>query len=516
MYLCTLCETSRQVGATASRLDKRRLLADLFRATSPDEIEIAVAFLVGTPRQGRIGIGAAAVRRLWPENAATEATLTLAETDQVLGQLKRTTGPGSEQARHLLLRGLFERATALEQDFLARLLLGELRQGALESLVAEALADAAGAKAGDVRHALMLAGSLGPVATTLLRDGPGGLERYRVEPFRPIQPMLAQSADTIEAVFARLPEVMFEHKLDGARIQAHKRGDEVRVYTRRLRDVTGSVPEVAEAVLALPAHEVIVDGEALALRADGRPHSFQQTMRRFGRTEDVAAGRRKLPLSAFFFDLLYRDGESLLAAPARERVAALDALASPGQQVGRCITNDRDAAAAFLRDTHARGHEGLMAKDPDAAYVAGRRGAAWLKLKPALTLDLVVLAAEWGHGRRRSWLSNLHLGARDPAGGFVMLGKTFKGLTDATLQWQTERLQALATASRGNVVHVQPMLVVEIAFNGIQVSPHYPGGLALRFARVKGYRPDKAPADADTIDTVRELHRRELGPETHG
>jgi DNA ligase 1 len=354
------------------------------------------------------------------------------------------------------------------------------------------------------------------VAAAALAGGEAALGALGIELFRPLQPMLAQSAEDVREALERLTgpgagEVSFEVKLDGARVQVHRRGDEVRVFSRRLNEVTAAVPEVVEAALALPAREIILDGEVIALRPDGAPHPFQVTMRRFGRKLDVAGLRGALPLSPFFFDCLWLDGRELLAAPLAERVAALASLATQEMRVERLVTADAGAAEAFLRRTLAAGHEGVMAKALDAPYEAGSRGQGWLKVKEVKTLDLVVLAAEWGSGRRHGWLSNLHLGARDPAGGFVMLGKTFKGMTDEVLAWQTERLLALATRREGHVVHVRPELVVEIAYNDLQASPHYPGGLALRFARLEGYRPDRTPQDADTIDTVREVYRRATG-----
>jgi DNA ligase-1 len=409
---------------------------------------------------------------------------------------------------------LFASATPEEQEFLLRLFTGELRQGALEGLVAEAVARAAGQDADVIRRATMVAGDLGAVARVALTDGAAGLGGFRVQVFRPLQPMLAQAADDASDALGRLGggEVAFEYKLDGARIQVHKSGDQVRVFSRQLNDVTQAVPEVVEVARALPLREVILDGEAIALRADGTPLPFQVTMRRFGRKLDVDRLRAELPLASFFFDILYADGRSLLDEPYRRRFATLAATVPASTLVARLVTADPREAVAFFARAIGSGQEGLMAKALDARYDAGARGAAWLKVKPAHTLDLVVLAAEWGHGRRHGRLSNIHLGARDPTGGdFVMLGKTFKGMTDAVLEWQTAKLLELETSRAGHVVYVRPELVVEVAFNGIQTSPTYPGGLALRFARVVRYRPDKGPADADTIDAVRDLHRRAGG-----
>ena len=373
--------------------------------------------------------------------------------------------------------------------------------------MAEALAAAADLPPAEVQRALMLAGDLPTVAEAALTEGLSGLRRFALQLFRPLQPMLAHSAEDVPQALQRLGTAALEWKLDGARVQVHKGGDEVRVYSRRLNEVTAAVPEIVEAVRALPARELILDGEAIALRPDGTPLPFQATMRRFGRKLEVARMRAQMPLSPFFFDCLLLDGESLLEAPEDERFRALAAILPSGLLVPRLVTAEAAPAQAFLDAALGRGHEGILAKSPQAPYAAGRRGYQWLKVKKAHTLDLVVLAAEWGSGRRRGWLSNLHLGARDPAGGFVMLGKTFKGMTDEMLAWQTQKLLALAVARDAATVYVRPELVVEIDFNEIQASPRYPGGLALRFARVKSYRPDKRPEDADSIATVRSLAR---------
>jgi DNA ligase-1 len=437
-------------------------------------------------------------------------TLTIAELDAALDRLLQVRGKGTGAERARLLQELFARASADEQDFLVRLLLGELRQGALEGLMIEAIAKASALPADEVRRAVMMAGDTGVVATAALGDGRAGLARFAIQLFRPIKPMLAQPADDLADALGTLGRAVLEYKLDGARVQVHKAGSEVRVFSRRLNDVTAAVPEIVEAVQRLPLGEAILDGEAIALRPDGRPQPFQITMRRFGRKLDVAAMRQSLPLRSFFFDLLAVDGTPLIDRPAGERFAALrDAL--PEQlRIPRLVTERQDEAATFAGQALAAGHEGLMAKALDAPYEAGARGRSWLKIKTATTLDLVILAAEWGNGRRQGWLSNLHLGARDPAnGGFVMLGKTFKGMTDQMLAWQTEQLLAREIGRDRYTVYVRPELVVEIAFNDLQASPHYPGGLALRFARVKAYRPDKPAAEADTIDTVRAIYQRQ-------
>lgn len=501
-----LVEASTRAAQTASRLGKRDAIAACLRAAAPDEVEIAVAFLSGETRQGRLGIGYATLSALRGGAAAAAPALALREVDDALARIAAAKGKGSAAERGALLSALFARATRAEQDFLVRLLVGELRQGALEGVMIEAIAAAAGVAVAAVRRAAMFAGDLGAVARAALTEGAAGLARFAIELQRPVQPMLAQPAEDIADALARLGTAALEWKLDGARVQVHKAGDDVRVFTRNLNEVTAAVPEIVEAMRAAPARELILDGEAIALAAGGAPQPFQVTMRRFGRKLDVDALRAELPLAAFFFDVLRRDGDSLVERPARERFAALtDALPS-ALVVPRLVTSDASAAQAFYAEALARGHEGVMAKALDAPYEAGSRGAAWLKVKRAHTLDLVVLAAEWGHGRRRGWLSNLHLGARDPAGGFVMLGKTFKGLTDELLEWQTRELLAREIGRDDYTVHVRPELVVEIAFNDLQASPQYPGGLALRFARVKRYRPDKRADEADTIDTVRAIY----------
>ena len=510
MLLAELVAGADRVGATAGRLEKFGILGELLARLSPEEVPVAVSFLTGGARQGRIGIGPALLSSVRPEPAA-EARLTLLEVDAALAALAAVSGRGSGAARAARLGELLAAATAPEQDFLRRLLFGELRQGALEGVMAEAVARATGLPAATVRRAAMLSGDLGTVAIAALTGGTEALAAFDVQLFRPLLPMLAQTAAGVGEALERLGEASLEAKLDGARVQVHRRGAEVRVFSRRLNEVTAAVPEVVEAALALPAYELILDGEVIALRPDGTPHPFQVTMRRFGRKLDVEGLRGELPLTPFFFDLLWQDGRELLTAPLAARASALAEMVPPSWRVERMVTADAAEGEAFLRRTLDAGHEGLMAKSLSAPYEAGSRGQSWLKVKQAKTLDLVVLAAEWGSGRRRGWLSNLHLGARDPAGGFVMLGKTFKGLTDETLAWQTERLLALATAREGHVVWVRPELVVEIAYNDLQASPHYPAGLALRFARVKGYRPDKTAADADTLATVREAYSRATG-----
>ncbi len=503
VLLADVVETSRRVSETSRRLEKVDLLASLLRRCKGDEIEIAVAFLSGAARQGRIGIGWATLNAAAAAPAETPG-LELVEVDRELQSLLAVQGRGSEQRRRGLLHSLLSRATAAEQRFLHGLLVGELRQGALEGIMLDALAKASAVGPDRIRRAVMLAGDIVRVARAALESGAAGLEQFEVQLFRPVQPMLAQSATDIAGALADLGEAALEYKFDGARVQVHRSGGEVLVYSRALNDVTPAVPEIVEAVRALPGRDLILDGEVLSLTGEGRPQPFQVTMRRFGRKLDVGRLRAELPLTPFWFDLLYLDGQPLIDEPQARRFSALKELSAG--VVPHLRTADPEAAGEFLRQALERGHEGVMAKATDAAYAAGARGRSWLKVKTARTLDLVILAAEWGHGRRRGFLSNLHLGARDTEkGGFAMLGKTFKGLTDEVLAWQTEQLLKLEIARDSYTVYVEPKLVVEVAFNEIQVSPRYPSGLALRFARVKRYRPDKSAADADTFSTVRKL-----------
>jgi ATP-dependent DNA ligase I len=509
MLLDEIAGTSEAVAAISSRSAKLTELASCLGRARPHEAPIAVAYLSGTLPHGPIGVGWAALRDL-PAPTDAPPSLELAEVDVALRRIGATTGPGSQAARRRGVEELFARATEREQRFLRALLHGELRQGALESVVADAVARAAEVPVGEVRRALMLAGDLGTVATAALADGRSGLARFRLEVLRPLKPMLAQTAESPREALERVGAAVVEWKLDGARLQVHRLGAEVRAFTRNLADITDRVPEVVAAVLELPVDAVVLDGEAIALKADGRPEPFQVTMSRFGSRLDVDAQRAQVPLSPVFFDCLHLDGEDLLDLPLTNRRAALEARVPEQMRPATLETSDADEAERFLEGALGRGHEGVMVKALSAPYEAGRRGAGWLKVKPVHTLDLVILAAEWGHGRRQGRLSNLHLGARDSqSGGFVMLGKTFKGLTDDMLAWQTERLLELAVEREGHVVHVRPELVVEIAFDGVQASSRYPGGVALRFARVKGYRPDKSPDEADTIDRVRSIHAGE-------
>ena len=511
MRLRELVDVSAAVAATPARGAKTAALAALLARLAPDEVPAATAFLSGRLTQRQIGVGYALLRDRPPPAAAPE--LTLAEVDATFAAVGALTGPGSQAARRAALHGLLARADAAEQDFLVRLLLGDLAQGALGGVMADAVAQAAAVPAAEVRRALTLGGARVAVARIALGQGLDGLRAVRLEVGRPLAPMLAGSAPDVAAAIARTGPAAVEWKLDGARVQIHRDGDDVAVFSRTLDEVTGRVPEVVAMARALPARAAVLDAEVIALHPDGRPRPFQVTGSRFGARRDLARLQHEIPLSSFAFDLLHLDGEDLLDAPLTARAAGLDALVPAERRVPRALVEDAEGAAAALEAALGAGHEGVMVKALGAPYAAGRRGAAWLKVKPVHTLDLVVLAAEWGHGRRRGWLSNLHLGARDPAtGGWAMLGKTFKGLTDELLAWQTERLLALQTEQRGHVVHVRPELVVEIAFDGIQTSSRYPSGMALRFARVRRYRDDKRADEADTVETVRALHDLGGGP----
>jgi DNA ligase-1 len=510
MLLADLVAVSMAIASTRSRSAKVAAIGDLLRRCEPSEVGLVALWLSGETAQGRLGIGPAQVQAALASPAADLPRLGLLDLNRRLADLSTVSGGGSKARRAELLGATFAEATDDERRFLARLVLGELRQGALAGLLLDGIARAAGVSLAAVRRAQMLSGDLGLVAETALRDGVSGLADISLRLLHPIEPMLAQPAEDIVDAMARIREPILDYKLDGARVQVHKQGDEVRVFSRQGNNVTVAVPEVVAAVAALPARELIIDGETLALAADGRPLPFQTTMRRFGRHSDDPDLRAQLPLTLFAFDCLHRDGETLIDAGTRERHAALADVLPQHLIIPRLTSADSDAAAAFFAKALSLGHEGIMVKDPSAPYAAGGRGGHWLKVKQSHTLDLVVLAAEWGSGRRRGWLSNLHLGARDSDGRLVMLGKTFKGLTDAMLTWQTERLLALEVARDGNVVHVRPELVVEIAFNELQQSRQYPAGLALRFARVKRYRTDKTAADADHIDQVRVIFRRQI------
>ncbi|AEG45185.1 ATP-dependent DNA ligase [Isoptericola variabilis] len=508
MLLAEVVRTHAAVAATRSRLRKRELLADALRAAEPgEEVEVVASFLSGRPRQRRTGVGWRSLAELPP--AAVEPTLTPLDVDDALEDLSRLAGAGSQAARAAAVAELFTLATADEQDFLRRLMLGELRQGALDSLLLDAIAAAADVPLKTVRRAAMFSALSGPIARAALTGGAAALEDFRLEVGRPVRPMLASSAPDVAAALERFggATVAADLKLDGIRVQVHKSGRDVAVFTRSLDDVTERLPEVVELARSLDAVHAVLDGEAIALDDAGRPRPFQETIARTG-SHDAEAHAGTTPLTAYFFDVLHLDGSDLVDAPARERLEALERAVPPAGVVPRRVTADAGEIADFFAETVAAGHEGLVIKDLDAPYEAGRRGAAWVKVKPRHTLDLVVLAVEQGSGRRQGWLSNIHLGARDPAtGGFVLLGKTFKGMTDEMLEWQTKRFTELEThrSQGGQVVHVRPEQVVEIAFDGIQRSSRYPGGVALRFARVLRYRDDKTADEADTIDTVRSL-----------
>ncbi len=498
MLLAEVVEVLDGVASTPSRSAKIAALAALLQKLSPEEVETAVAVVAGRPRQGKVGVGWATVMAVEPVPAPV-ATLTIDDLDRTVAELQAVSGPGSGLARERLLSDLLMRATSGEALFIRRLLLGDLRQGASEGVVADAVARAAAVPLAAVRRAAMLAGDLSHVAAVALSAGAAGLEGIGLVVGQPVQPMLASGATSVAEALADAGPSFVEWKLDGARIQAHRRGDQVRLFTRNLNDITARLPGVAAHVRSLPAVQTILDGEVLGVGDDDRPDRFQDTMSRFGRSDGAGAA-----LGVWWFDCLHVDGTDLLDRPLVERRAALERLAG-ARCVPSLLTDDPTAAQAFLVGALAAGHEGVMVKHATSRYQAGRRGQAWRKVKPVTTLDLVVLAAEWGHGRRRGWLSNLHLGAGDPDGGFVMVGKTFKGLTDELLAWQTARLLDLEASRHGIVVEVRPELVVEIAIDGVQASTRYPGGVALRFARVRRYRHDKSPAAADSIDAVRAL-----------
>ena len=503
MLFSEVVRASRQVAATSARNGKIAVLADLLATAEPEQAELLAYFLAGRLRQRRTGIG---WRSLTGFPAAAEPSLTIAEVDATLEHLGGLAGTGSQLARQAGLAALMSRATAEEQQFLGGLIVGETRQGALEGVLLQAIARAFEVPLDQVRRAAMLSGSVPAVAGAAATGGAVALAELRLRVGRPVLPMLASSAPTVADALAKLGDdpVAVEAKLDGIRIQAHKHGAEVGIFSRSLDDITVRLPEVAAVVAALPCHSCVLDGEALALDAAGRPRAFQETAARSASAADPAG----LVLSPYFFDLLAVDGEELLDEPTSRRQERLAGLVPKEFRVARLVTAEPAAAEQFSREVLAAGHEGVVLKALDLPYEAGRRGAGWVKVKPVLTLDLVVLAVERGSGRRRGWLSNIHLGARDPAtGGFVMLGKTFKGMTDEMLVWQTARFEELKVADDGWVVTVRPEQVVEIAFDGVQRSPRYLGGMALRFARVVRYRDDKTAAEADTIDAVRSLAR---------
>ena len=489
---------STLVSETSSRSRKVAILADLLRALDPGEVPICVGFLSGAPRQGRVGVGYRTIYAI-AARPAQHASLTVADVDRAIDEIERSTGPGSVEMRRALLTELLDDATEPEAMFLRRLFTGELRQGALAGVMADAVAKAAGVRGPIVRRALMLSGDLTRMAEIAISDGEDGLREVGFEIFRPILPMLASSAATVAEAVASFARSSVEWKLDGIRIQIHRRGDEVRIYTRNLNDITATLPGIVDAVRRLPVGQVVLDGEALWMR-DGSPAAFQDTV------SLIDSDAPPHDIVTFLFDVLHVDGEDLLDAPLSERAARLEAIAAP-LTIPRVLTSDPEEGERVLEASLRAGHEGAVVKDAASPYAAGRRGGAWRKVKPVRTYDLVVLGAEWGHGRRQGWLSNLHLGARDPRrdGEFVMVGKCFKGLTDELLRWQTDALLERETGRRGIAVIVAPELVVEIALDGVQSSTRYTGGVALRFARVKRYRPDKNAAEADTIDDLRAL-----------
>jgi DNA ligase-1 len=507
MLLARLAEVSREVAATPARSRKTALLAELFRDADTEDVPIVIPYLAGRLPQGRIGVGWKVLGdRVEP---AAGPSLTVAAVDARLRELGRVSGPGSQAERTRIVAELMGAATQDEQRFLRGLLTGEVRQGALEAVAVDGLAAATGAPAADVRRAVMLAGSLQTVAQALLADGPAALERFRLTVGRPVLPMLAHSASSVAGAVEKLGACAVEEKLDGIRVQVHRDGGTVRIHTRTLDDITERLPEVSAAALALPGERFILDGEVISFGADGRPRSFQETAGRVGSRLDVATAAEAVPVSPVFFDALSSGDRDLLDLPFSERHAELARLVPAPMRVRRRLVSgpqDVREAEEFLAETLERGHEGVVVKALDAPYSAGRRGASWLKVKPVHTLDLVVLAAEWGHGRRTGRLSNLHLGARGTDGGFVMLGKTFKGMTDAMLAWQTGRLRELAVEERRWGVIVRPELVVEVAYDGLQRSTRYPAGVTLRFARIVRYREDKRPEESDTVEALLAAH----------
>jgi DNA ligase 1 len=511
--LAYLVGTSQRVSATRARLAKVREIATFLKTLAADEIDTAVHYLSGEIPQGRIGIGYSTLQTAASNSPANEPMLSISDTDRRLTAIAAIRGGGSAARRAEALRELFGRAMPAEQQFLLRLLVGELRQGALAGIMVDAIAAAAALPTAEVRRAAMHAKSLGAVARIALEEGSDALGGFQLELFSPVSPMLAQTAaDVAEALKMLRGDVAFEWKMDGARIQVHKKADDIRIYTRNSNEVTAAVPEIVERVRTFTERALILDGEAIAFDDSGRPHPFQMTMRRFGRKLKIEEVRHELPIQAFFFDCLLLGGESIADRPTRERYQALVKAVPADCLIPRLVTASEPQARAFYDAALAAGHEGVMAKSLDASYEAGNRGASWLKIKRAHTLDLVVLAAEWGHGRRKGQLSNLHLGARDPATGeYIMLGKTFKGLTDATLEWQTKEFLAREVRRDPGTVFVRPELVVEVAFSDLQASVRYPGGLALRLARVKSYRIDKGPEDADTMESVRRIFAAQSG-----
>lgn len=498
MLLDELVSVSNGVASVPARTAKIRILAEAVAALQPGELAIGVGYLAGVVPQGSFGVGYASLRSL--PDPAKSPSLDLESVDSALATIAAISGSGSAAKRQQEIDRLFGEATAPEQEFLFALLVDGLRQGANESLMIDAVARASGIPATVVRRAVMFAGSVGEVAVVATEQGREAVAAFGLRLFRPVQPMLAKTAGSVVAALEKVGTAAVERKLDGARIQVHVADGAVRVYTRNLNDVTDRVPEIVAAVGGFDVASAVFDGEAIALRPDGRPSPFQDTMGRFG----TETGAHRVTLTPFLFDVLHHEGQDVVDLDLADRLALLDEIVPERHRIPRIVTDDAGLAQRFFDDTISAGHEGVMVKSLTAPYEAGRRGAGWLKVKPVHTLDLVVLAVEWGSGRRKGWLSNVHLGARSGE-GFVMVGKTFKGMTDAILEWQTERFLGLETHRKGHVVHVRPEQVVEVALDGVQRSSRYPGGVALRFARVRGYRRDKTPADIDTIETVRAM-----------
>lgn len=498
MLLADIVAVSKAVSSTPARSEKTALLAKTLCRLEPGEARVGLSFLSGKPIQRRLGAGHATVYAV-DVPPGREAILDLTEVDRVFAEMAGISGPGSKARRESLLTDLMGRATTEEQDFLRGLMLHNLRQGALEGVLTDAVAEAVGSSAERVRRAAMLEGDLIAVAVRALAEGAATLGESTMAVFTPVQPMLAKTAETAAAAIDSLGEAIVEQKLDGLRIQVHREGDRVAVFSRNLRDITGDMPGIVEDALSLDRASFVLDGEGLMVSEVGRPLSFQESMSRPG------GGSRSL--RGYFFDVLSIDGTALIDRPLRERHATLDQLLPPETRVKAIVTRDPALAEEFFEKAIAEGFEGVVVKDPNQAYEAGRRGSGWLKVKPTHTLDLLILAAEWGSGRRRGWLSNLHLGALGPDGEYVMLGKTFKGLTDEMLAWQTDTFLNIEDHREGHVVYLEPKIVYEIAFDGVQRSSRYPGGVALRFARVKRHRGDKSPKEVDTLETVRSFMR---------
>ncbi len=506
MLLKDLVEVSKRVGATTRKKEKASLLSEYLKSGQGPEIALATSYLSGQIPQGSLGIGWAALQKTLGNLDKRPRPLSLQEVNRFFDQIAQSRGAGSAEKKVKILRDLFSSVREDEKDFLVGLIMNEVRQGALEGLVVEAIAQASGLAVERIQRGVMFSGNIGEIARAALEEGIEGLSRFQPRLFHPIAPMLANTAEEERDALTRWGQVACEFKIDGARIQIHKNGEEIRVFTRHLKEVTERVPEIVTAARGFRLDKAIFEGETVALRPDGRPLPFQTTMRRFGRVQDIERIKKEIPITSYFFDLLYLDGTPLFDEALSKRFELLSANLPPEYRIPQIVTADEKVVGEFLKKSLEAGHEGIMAKGVDSPYMAGHRGFYWLKIKPAKTLDLVILAAEWGHGRRKGWLSNLHLGARDPESGqFVMLGKTFKGLTDDMLQWQTERLLSLETGRDEWTVYVHPKLVAEIAFNDLQESPRYPGGLALRFARVKRYREDKPPSEADTIQRIQAM-----------